>query len=360
MNSMKSSVNAEAFADALKKISVVLKKAVIPQIGQVRTAFTEGVCTLTATDMNIWMTTAVPAAGDAFSFVFQNTKSIAGALLHCTGELTLELFQSGGQPMLSMVCGDRSAEVKVWDAEIYPVHPAVDARQTYTTRADVLLKRVNRVKYAARFQMSRPELGGVRFEDNHVWCVDGNRMAVNDSPDLTVSERFIVPVDALKHLKAFGRSNLEIQVGERYAAFSGGGLTLCCRLLDASDRLRVETALPQKPVETYRVERRQYTDAIRYLSDCAGGMKKRSIHFRRGTLLLVGEDAKFSAKVGVFGSCEMEYAFDLGYMKDALEQFAGAEMIQMSSGGVSPIVLNAGADTAMVMPQRPRDSLRAA
>ena len=355
MKSMKSSVNAEDFAVALKKISVILKKSALPQTEQIRVDFRENSCRLTACNYTAWLTAEIPASGDAFSFAFAKAKSVVRACQRYKGKLEITLFQTGDKyPMLDMLCGDKGAEIQpLLGAALILKCPIVEPSQTYRACAEDVLNRVKRVMYAAEIGGDCPQRNGVHFQDSRIWCLDKCRMAVNESSDLSVREDFILPIHAMKFLKAFGKCEMEISVGRYFTEFNGGGLRMVCHLLDVSDALRVENLLPNKHGETYSVRRGQYADAIRYLSDCGHGMKRRTVRFERGNLLLMDELVKFSAALDVDGTCETAYAFDLDLMKDALEQFSGEESVHVHvSGGKAPIVLSAGANTALIMPTR--------
>ena len=351
MSERKGIVNAKEFSDALKKVSgITMKSRTLRFLEEVRVDFTGDTCKLTASDYSAWLIAEIPASGDVFSFVFTSTKYASTVCRHFDGELSLCLTRENDNLKLNMACGGKSAEVKVTNTELSPVTPNVEALHSYQARADELLERINRVKYAARPTADDKALNGVRFEGHHVWCIDSSRMAVNDSETLYVSRRFIIPVYATKHLKVFGSSHVEIAVGENYAAFTGEGLTLLCRLLATADTFSVEKFLLQKSVDTYRIDRKEYLDAVRYLTDCGKGRKMRRVQFHEGTLYLMDKDAAFSAKVDTDGECGSDYAFDMNCMKDALAQFAQEDTIQVSSGNPSPIILRAGADTALLMP----------
>ena len=362
MNSKKAIVSAAEFAAAIKKVSSVLKKSTIPVLEQVCVEFEGNVCRLKATDLSTYMTAEIPAYGDSFSFVFTNTANIVRACAHYAGDLTMEVWETGKGTNFSMADSDKSGKFPIYDATLYPEFPAVEPTEHYTARADALYERVKRVRYASRSGESKHAFSGVRFEGNHVWCIDGVRLAFSDDETLNVAPRFIVPVKTLEHLKTFGDGSVEIAVEKKYVMFSGGGLTLTCRQLTADDTMRIDEVFPKVARESYFIDRVKYLDALKYLGEFTRGLGKASVRFDRGKLFLYNQNTGcgYSAKVGIDGDCEIPYSFELKYMKEALEQFAGEKHLRIDvSGETSPLVLSAdGSMKALILPMRTAESVR--
>lgn len=57
-------VDAKEFSHAMSKISKILKKCAIPILEEVCLRIQNGRCTLTATDLETWLTAELPASGD--------------------------------------------------------------------------------------------------------------------------------------------------------------------------------------------------------------------------------------------------------------------------------------------------------
>lgn len=353
---MRSTVSASDFAEAIKKVSSAIRSApVISELGQVRVDFDGDTCRLSASDLTVWMSAEIAAAGDSFSFLLNDTKTVTKASKHFTGNLSFESLGDEKGMRVRMYCADREGEFAVHDSKLCPEYPHMECEQRYAINAEQLYRRVDNISYATRITDSKPVLSGVRFQGNTVWCVDGYRMAVSEADDLSVEKPFILPADALHHLRLFGDRVVELSVGQKYAEFAADGLKLCCRLLMPEDALRIQDAIPQKSRETYSVDRKQYKDALRYLRECCSD-RKEPVLFNRGKLMLEHRNAKYSAQIDVRGECDIRYAFDPAYMRDALEQFDGADHISIGvSSENGPIILSAGGtDTALLLPVRMR------
>ena len=356
---MRSTVTAREFAETIKKVSSILKSSPLPQLEQVRVDFDGNVCRLTATDLSIWAVAEIPAVGeDRFSFLFADTKTVVRACRHYSGELTVELYGDKKDMRVALRCCDKEGEFHAMDTEFYPVYPAEESEQHYTANAEQLNERVKTIRYATIVVDHKPVLSGIRFEGNRLWCLDGQRMAISEDEALTVEKPFIIPASALYHLKLFDSGEVTLSIGKKYAVFASDTLRLTCRMLEG-DPLKIENAMPRDFKESYTVERRQFADALKYLVECSKKLAKPHVTFTNGTLVLHGDGTVCSAKLDVRGESEICYAFDAGDMKEALEQFADCETVTVGVvSEISPIVLSAGANTALVLPVRMKNEWR--
>ena len=118
-------VDAKEFSHAMSKISKILKKCAIPILEEVCLRIQNGRCTLTATDLETWLTAELPASGDDMFFVFRKTKDILRACSHFAGELTMEFSEtrSGSKKAgkILLRCERRGAEFEVYDGADYGI-----------------------------------------------------------------------------------------------------------------------------------------------------------------------------------------------------------------------------------------------
>ncbi len=351
---MKTHVNAEAFYDAMKKVSGALRRSAIPSLEQIRVDFENSVCRLTASDLTLWLSVEIPAEGDSFSFMFSNTANAVRACRHYGGDLTVELCGGGKDTQVRFCADAKSGVFPVQDIIMCPVCPNEEPQQHYVLDAPALLERIKKVKYAVMLNDSRPAFAGVRFDGNHVWCVDGRRLALNNNPGLTVERGFILPSYALAQLKLFDAGDTELFVGSRYAWFSSANTKLLIRQLDSADGLRIENVVPAHSAESYWVDREKLSDAIDYLDGCSRGMPRPYVFFNGRELILNNSDFEYSVLLEVDGVSQIRYAFDLTKMKDALKQFSDEKRVCVCiNSKTAPIVLRGdGPNTALLLPVR--------
>ena len=146
-------VDAKEFSHAMSKISKILKKCAIPILEEVCLRIQNGRCTLTATDLETWLTAELPASGDDMFFVFRKTKDILRACSHFAGELTMEFSEtrSGSKKAgkILLRCERRGAEFEVYDGADYPNMPQAPEGDAFSVSSARLSACVERVRYAA-------------------------------------------------------------------------------------------------------------------------------------------------------------------------------------------------------------------
>lgn len=357
---MKAHVNAAEFYAAMKKVSGALRRSAVPSLEQIRVDFESGVCRMTASDLALWLSAEIPAEGDSFSFMFSNTAGAVRACRYYRGDMTVELSGGRGDMKARFCAEEKSGMFPVEDVSMCPICPSEEPIGHYVLDVPTLLKRIKKVEYAIRVSDSKPAMAGVRFDGNHVWCVDGLRIALNDDPGLTVEQQFILPAYALAHLNAFSAGETELFVGAKYARFASADTKLLIRQLVPSDGLRIENAIPSHSAESYLLDRDKLADAIGYLEGCSRGMPRPYVFFDGRELILENGDFEFSTVLETKGVSSVKFAFDINMMRDALKQFVDEKTIHVSvSSKFAPIVLRGnGADTALLMPVRMLSSSR--
>lgn len=347
---MKSTVDAKAFSAALKKVSGLLKPSAIPQLAEVHAAFTGKTCRLTASDLTAWFSIEIPAEGDAFELVFSNTKAVARASTHFSRRMTLEL--NDADKTLTISCSAKSGEFSTLDTDLFPGTPSFEPTERYPIRVDELYERIKRISYASRIIEKHPIAAGVRFQGDNLWCIDGNRIAVQESSSLTVKEPFILKAESLAYLRDFNKCRGEMAVGSDYVAFKSRNLLLTIRRMKESDGLQIERFIHKDATESYLVDCKTYMDAINYLRDCGGATGHAKLVFDAGDLVLEGKNGKYRAAVIRNADCKVAYACELSHLREALRQFDGRRQVQISTvSSKDPIVLtDSCGGTALIMP----------
>ena len=109
---MKATVDAGAFFKALNRVIPLLRVSAIPALSEASIQFRDGVCTITATDLELWVQMEIPAEGDDFGVVLSGTRSIAKAGKFFRGLLTFSCADAAvSSPQITMACADKSASL---------------------------------------------------------------------------------------------------------------------------------------------------------------------------------------------------------------------------------------------------------
>lgn len=350
---MKSIVKAEAFASALAKAGA--QRRVSKRNGKhLRFDFMGNICRVTGSDFSAWLTVELPADGDTFTFVLEEPRQVIRLCAFLRGPLTVELDGEGQNCKITLSSDGKTGTFPVSSPTAYPLPPHERPIFRRTTDVQKLAGRIKSVSYAALELTYRPSYANVYFQDQRLWCVDGYRLAVSQDDSFCAKQPFLVRALDLEQLKLFDKGKVRIEVGKKFVTFLGNGITLICRKAGDQPCVDLDKVIPCGPMEQYAVDRKQYMDALKYLSECAHGINRPSVVFDHGVLELTGKHGLYTAGLDVEGKCELPYRFNLRYMLEALKQFDGMKSVTVSTFGASnrPILLTSEKATAMVLPIR--------
>ena len=358
---MRSSVDAAAFYKAMTALMEVPSKSSIEVLREIKAEFTGDQCVLSATDLNTWMSVTLPASGDSFGFVFRNSANIQKICRHYDGALELELQQRGDESFLTMRSGSKGGEFPVYDTKDCPVWPKLEVKQTYAANAAKLLACVKQVKYAVGSRNVRPEYQGVLFQNKHIWAVEGHRAGCCDDGGLDVEPSFVVGVPELEQLKAFGSTEIQIDVAEDWVLFRNEHVRLLAKRIPNDQPLTYERVVPQNWNEEFSFHRKDFVQALKYLLACIGKADKPYVRFENGLLTISAKNCLYKASVPLSRESSIVIGFDARFMLDALTQFEKQERVTMRlTGSLSAILLIAGNSSAIVLPVRLKEEQKAA
>lgn len=354
-------VDAEPFYDAFRKASrSAAKKSQLPILEEASVRFDGESCILTGTNLGQWCQATLPADGDAFSFVFTNTRTILTACRRFSGQLefafTCDPTDSIPDPEgnLTMRCGERSLTCRTIPASEFPAMPVVKEKQRYPFHPEKLFERFKRVKYAVSHNGDRPARCCVEFRDDRIFTVDGYRLAVNRDPAFRVDAPFTVPPAALDELVLFkGVEDCSITVGDTWIGFESSTLRLITRTPGIDD-LDIDKAIPKQCEMEFPICVDALWHEVDYLRTFLSRKVREPIRFDGRTLALKTPDGTYTAGVGLPPISVRGY--NAKYLLDGLEQFRAkkADIVTMKVGHPhSPLILTDGEDElAMILPVR--------
>lgn len=361
-------VDVKAFSEAFEKVSGVLKKVAIPVLSEVLVRFEKGKCTLTATDLNTWLIAEIGYIGDDFSFVFQNTKDVVKACKLFRGELELALNECGcGRNRiltLSMTCEGRSAVFGATPPEEYPEIGAIENEVEFSVGAKTLLKRIERVGYAAKKPTDKETARScsIQFAEHCVYALDGLRLACDTDESYAFPKPFMVYAEPLSYLKYFGEQRVAVRLGKRRGIITGENMIMVFRL-SGTDNYDVKQANPNVCIEEFLVTPKELIKELKYLKEFAKKDSRPYVRFSGGELAMPTSDGKFKTHIRVEGKSEITFAFNLHLMMDAMLQFRDEPKVKVKvSSAVTPFIIEAEGrgDYALVCPTRLSEKLLAA
>ncbi len=354
---MKSTVDAQAFYNALSTVHKFAHRSVIPQLEEVKADFLPDRCVLTASDLDQWVSIEIPASGSAFSLVFSYTKELVKMSRTLSGEMEISLEPGAkeNEHRVSILCLNRQSTLGTYSADDFPECPAVEPVSSYTADAEKLLGRIASVRYAADEKSERSAVRGVRFLEDQVFCVDGYRMAVSVDPALCAQEPFVLPVKTFKHWAAlFSSGTLTLDIGKKYVRISGGGVTQVVRLLE-QDGLIPKNVVPSSHRERYLVSPKNFGKELSYLSEFIKTPARQPVAFTRGRLYVESNAGAFSTEVGFGCESQTDICFNVRHLLEAVKNLEQYESISLElSSPYAPMVLRADEfNYAIVLPMRP-------
>lgn len=357
---MRAVVDAKTFSDALKKVSMVLKKSIVPILEEVHVRFSGGRCTLTATNLNTWIISEIPAHGDDFAFVFSRTKDAERACRYFSGDISLEMVETGdgkhSHPVVTISSGSRAGEFDAHPAGDYPDVPKLQGEVLFTANAGALLERISRVAYATKKpgQDSREMMSCVEFVGNQILALDGYRAAWDQDSTLSFPKPFLVLAEQIRLLKLFGNAQVDFYLSHPRLYVTTGSTMAVFRTTEAVP-FDLRSAIPQKFIEEITVSPKKILDELKYLSDVAPKAKTPNVYLRGKELFMTVQGRKYSAVLDIDRQSTMTIGFHLRYVTDAFKQFEKEPQVKVKfSGAIGPVVIETEGrnDCAMVLSVR--------
>lgn len=353
VRTMRATVEAKAFSDALKNTRTLLRKSAIPFLEEVHVQFSGGTCILTGTDLDSWIISELPAQGDDFAFVFSRTKDIERACRYFDGPLTLEMTEAQ-EGVISLSCGSRTGEFGVYSAETYPATPNPKGEVSFRTNVATLLERIGKVSYATKKpgQSSKEITSCVEFSGNQVFAVDGQRAAWDLDTAQTFPQPFLVHAEPLHLLKLFGDMQADFYISTPYLYVMGERMKAIFHLVEDKP-YDLHSAIPQTYVEEFLASPKQVLQELRYLNDVVPRARKLYVYLRGNELFMTVNGRKYSTALDTGRQDGQVIMFDLSHLTEAFKQFDKEPQVKVKiSGAITPVVIEAEgrSDYALVLP----------
>jgi len=314
---MKLTVARERLQEGLVAVAAsVPAKTTLPVLANILVEATKDGLRLSGTDLDVAVSTVVPADVDAEGAVTLPARKLV--------EIVRELPSAGvritaaGEQRVQLECGRAKFKLLGIPKEEFPRFPAVKFDKGWRVTSGDLQKLINCVAFAASTEESRPILNGVlwelRPERMRMVATNGHRLARLDIPVSGGQESadLIVPPKALEQVRRlFGPSDeIEIARSENHLGFRSGQTLVFSRLVEGPYP-NYEQVIPRENDKIATVDRQSLAAALRRVGVVASDQTHRvRLGFAAGTL-------RFSVNTPDLGEAHDEIA--VTYDGDALD-----------------------------------------
>lgn len=337
---MKLSVLQPALYPAVQKVSLIIpSRTPLPILSNLLIEAEEGVLRMSATDLDVFVTTEVEASVEEEGGITLPARKFL-QILRELPEGELVLHTEGERVILRSPFG-RYVFTGL-PADQFPGVPAGDSGVSLKISPDVLRSMIERTTFVASKDEARPVLQGVlwRVEPGgriSMVATDGHRLAwarvsTEGLPE-DVSVEAIVPPKALQQLARLSSSEevKEVLLGERLVRFELSRSKLWTRTIEGPYP-NFEAVVPKGNDKTFTADVVELSSAVRRVS-LLSDSETHQVRFSLGPegLELSGSSSEFGSeaaeqlKVSYDGE-PMTIGFDGGYLLEILKNVPGEEV----------------------------------
>lgn len=266
---MKFSCGKKAFSDAVSIISrTVSTKSTLPALEGILIKAANDSLTLTSNDLEIGMTTTIPASVTQPGDIVLNAKLFSEIIRKLPAEKVDILADE--KLLTTVSSGASEFTILGIPASEFPETPALSDCVNFSIAQNVLSGMIRQTLFCISSDDSKPVHTGSLFElsENQIRIVsiDGFRLAIRtEKIQNTLDLKFVVPgktlSEILKMLSSESDDPIHMSIGKRHILFEINGYTLISRLLEG-DFLDYRGVLVDNSSAQIRIKVRSFTDSI--------------------------------------------------------------------------------------------------
>ncbi len=314
---MKFTITRERLQEGLLAVAASIPaKTTLPVLSNILVEATGNGLRLSGTDLDIAVSTVVPAEVDEQGALTLPAKK----LVEIVRELPSAAIRvtSAGEQRVHLECGRAKFKLLGIPKDEFPSFPPVGFEQSWKVTSSDVQKLINHVSFAASTEESRPILNGVlwelRSDRMRMVATNGHRLAKMDVPVSagSASADLIVPPKALEQVRRLfdASDELEIAKSENHLGFRSGKTLVFTRLIEGPYP-NYEQVIPKENDRACTVEKTSMASALRRVGVVASDQTHRvRMEFTGGAL-------KLSVSTPDLGEAQDEIA--ITYDGDALE-----------------------------------------
>ena len=326
---MKFTITREQFQEGLQAVAgSVPTKTTLPVLSNILVEAAHGGVRLSGTDLDIAVSTTVPASVDQDGSITVPARKLA-EIVRELPNASIRITASGEQ-RVTIECGRSKFRLLGLPKDEFPAFPAVKFEGGWKATAGNLQKLITHVAFAASTEESRPILNGVLWELRpdrmRMVATNGHRLARMDVPTATAGGAqadLIVPPKALEQIRKLFSAEDEIEVArsENHLGFRSATTQVFTRLIEGPYP-NYEQVIPRENDKVMTADKGAITSALRRMSIVASDQTHRiRMAFANGS-------CKLSVQTPDLGEAQEEVT--VTYEGDALEiGFNAAYMLEV-------------------------------
>jgi DNA polymerase-3 subunit beta len=326
---MKFTITREQFQEGLQAVAgSVPTKTTLPVLSNILVEATHDGVRLSGTDLDIAVSTTVPASVDQEGSITVPARKLA-EIVRELPNASIRITASGEQ-RVTIECGRSKFRLLGLPKDEFPAFPAVKFDGGWKATAGNLQKLITHVAFAASTEESRPILNGVLWELRpdrmRMVATNGHRLARMDVPTATAGGAqadLIVPPKALEQIRKLFSAEDEIEVArsENHLGFRSPSTQVFTRLIEGPYP-NYEQVIPRENDKVMTADKGAITSALRRMSIVASDQTHRiRMAFANGS-------CKLSVQTPDLGEAQEEVT--VTYEGDALEiGFNAAYMLEV-------------------------------
>jgi DNA polymerase-3 subunit beta len=315
---MKFTITREQFQEGLQAVAAsVPTKTTLPVLSNILLEATRDGVRLSGTDLDIAVSTVVPAQVDQEGSITVPARKLA-EIVRELPNASIRLTATGEQ-RVTIECGRSRFKLLGLPKDEFPAFPAVKFDGGWKATAGNLQKLVTHVAFAASTEESRPILNGVLWELRpdrmRMVATNGHRLARMDVPTATAGGAqadLIVPPKALEQIRRLFSAADEIDVArnENHLGFRSPTTQVYTRLIEGPYP-NYEQVIPRENDKVMTADKGAISAAIRRMSIVA------SDQTHRIRMAYANGSCKLSVQTPDLGEAQEEVT--VTYEGDALE-----------------------------------------
>lgn len=348
---MKATVDAAAFAKAVKAAGSFIGATHLAALSMIRIAATEDSLELVAGDLEHWVSIDVDAEVSDAGTVLVAAHSLAQVAGHFAGTVDLVAEDDA----LRLLGGDRQAEFRCGDLAAYPIVEWPDADPVPLGEAWPRLRRI--LHAASRDGDKQTAIRSVMLQaDGTAVCTDSYRLAWCDFPAPT--EDLLVPIDGVERVARLLGDEVSMAVGGNNVAWSTPSMTIMSRLVVG--QVPNWRGMLRDTPHAFEVDVEELLDAVAMVSALSergvqGGIRLRFTDGRLELGRAVQDVGVTRAEVDVTGEWPFEAGINPRFLTEAVRavQAGGAERVTLKAEtALKPFRIVGGDVEQLIMPVR--------